>query len=306
MVHSLGLKKVDFSFHGGEPSLRIDLIEAVTSEISCALGDKGITVRFSMVTNGTLIGNSSLKSLIASGLDRMLFTIDGPPEIHDLRRPFSSGKETFQEIYANMKNTLESGMKIYLGINIDKHNCDSMHSLLRKLSEDFGSYENLQIIFAFVTPGKEPGAFCNRYCFGPLDDKANTMMNLYEMAHSLGLNTADPMGSPYCTARTLSDVIISPTGGVYKCTSLVGQEESHVGTILKGPEAVIKASAEFAYGWNTYEHSQQCRECSFMPICLGGCIAESILSGRRRSCKKSFFEDLLPRIILFRLRQRKK
>ena len=130
------------------------------------------------------------------------------------------------------------------------------------------------------------------------------MIDLYKKAHSLGLNTSDPIGSPYCTARALTDIVISPQGGVYKCISLTGQEESFVGTIFQGSDSIIKASAKFVYGWNSYEYNEQCKECKFMPMCLGGCVEQSLLASRRRTCQKAFFTDFLPKAISFRLDKR--
>ncbi|NOQ21886.1 MAG: SPASM domain-containing protein [Candidatus Aegiribacteria sp.] len=136
-------------------------------------------------------------------------------------------------------------------------------------------------MFFLSTTIRMPGFFLFSFCFRErklghsvattASAQSSAMIDLYMKAHSLGLNTADPMGSPYCTARAITDIIISPEGGVYKCTSLTGQEESFVGTIFQGSDPIIKASAEFVYAWNSYEYNEQCKECKFMPMCLGGC-----------------------------------
>ena len=303
MTSAFQQKKVDFSFHGGEPSLRIDLIRELTKKIRAALNEAGIEVRFSMVTNGTLIEPEILGILMKAGIDRLLFTIDGSAVVHDYRRPFVNGKGTYHVVYENMRNAIEQGMKVFLGINIDNHNASTLFPLLEQLASDFKNKENLQLIFAFVTPGKESTSFCDKYCFTQKDDKCEAMMGLYEKAHSLGLNIAEPVGSPYCSARALTDVILSPDGNVYKCTSLAGQEEAFVGSIFDGAERVIKGSSEFVYGWNSYEYTEQCRTCKFLPMCLGGCIEESILSGRKRTCQKLFFESIINRSVLLRLKQ---
>lgn len=303
MASSFQQKKVDFSFHGGEPSLRIDLIQSLASKIREALQKAGLEVSFSMVTNGFLIDMKVLDSLMESGIERLLFTIDGTAEIHDERRPLTTGSGTYKKIYENMKNAVEQGMKVYLGINIDKHNAGIIDPLLEQLAADFRDKGNMQVIFAFVTPGKESTSFCDQYCFKQFDEKSDAMMSLYEKADSLGLNIAEPLGSPYCSARALTDVILSPDGNVYKCTSLAGHDEAYMGSIFEGAEDVIKASSEFVYGWNAYEYTAECKKCKFLPMCLGGCIEESILHGRKRTCQRKFFERVTRRSILLRLKQ---
>ncbi len=299
LANTYGTKKVSFSFHGGEPTLRKDLIEKLCSDVSRTLSGEGLQSDFSMVTNGTLIDSETIESFISFGIDRLLFTLDGDQNIHDHRRPYQDGSGSFKDVYKNMTEAIDKGMKVYLGINIDMHNYSELNGLLSRLAEDFHGKNNLVLVFALVMPGKNPGSFLTKYCFKSQKEKAESMMDLYEKAANLGLKTSDPFGSPYCSTRTPSDFVISPSGEVYKCVSLVGQQESYVGNITDGPERISKNSAQFLYGWNSFESSEECRECRYLPMCLGGCIQQSILHGWEKDCKKEFFRTFLPRRIMF-------
>jgi len=60
---------------GGEPLLYEDIIPAISLI-------KGAGLRVNIITNGTLLSRHA-RDIVAAGLDEIIFSLDGPPSIHD-------------------------------------------------------------------------------------------------------------------------------------------------------------------------------------------------------------------------------
>jgi MoaA/NifB/PqqE/SkfB family radical SAM enzyme len=86
--------KPNITLFGGEPMLHPQWLEIV-----CLVKQAGL--RCNIVTNGTLIKKNAAE-IIASGLDEIIFSLDGPEEIHDrIRRvpgTFKLSIEGFQQL----------------------------------------------------------------------------------------------------------------------------------------------------------------------------------------------------------------
>lgn len=80
----LGVKNI--TFHGGEPFLRLELIELIRYAKS-----KGI--RTNITSNAALIDGKKAEEIVLSGLNNLCVSMDGPEKIHDLIR----GKGTFKK-----------------------------------------------------------------------------------------------------------------------------------------------------------------------------------------------------------------
>ncbi len=118
-IKSLGSERIVFS--GGEPLIRNDL-ERVISYYS-KFNVKSIVV----ITNGLLLNQKRLNSLIRAGLTGITFSIDGiSVDIALTTRGF--GKENCKKILDNLKNTLRfrDSKRFEVGINtvVSKANLD--------------------------------------------------------------------------------------------------------------------------------------------------------------------------------------
>ena len=83
----------NITFLGGEPLMypkAIQLIGEYTRELATS---KNIQAGFQIITNGTLINNEVL-DLLAPLKPTITFSLDGPPEINDSRRPQRNGKSS--------------------------------------------------------------------------------------------------------------------------------------------------------------------------------------------------------------------
>ena len=93
LAHSCQSKNILIGFYGGEPLLKFDLIKK-----SVAYADKlfeGKPVSYQITSNITLLTEEMMDFLVEHGFN-VLFSFDGPEEIHDKNRKFKgNGKGTF-------------------------------------------------------------------------------------------------------------------------------------------------------------------------------------------------------------------
>lgn len=75
---------------------------------------------------------------------------------------------------------------------------------------------------------------------------------------------------PYCYEKGREYITIGPDGALYKCWNDIGYSERSIGNLEKG----IKLTNKFVE-WLSYDvvKDQECKDCSFFPVCYGGCAA---------------------------------
>ena len=88
------LKEVGILLFGGEPMLRMDLIEKVHAYGTTRAATVGKTINWSMTTNGTLMDQDRAEWLSRHAV-RYLLSMDGGRQDHDRYRHFPDGRGTF-------------------------------------------------------------------------------------------------------------------------------------------------------------------------------------------------------------------
>ena len=93
-------------FFGGEPLLEVGLIDAIATEARQRADAAGVTVRFGMTTNGTLLTDERLDVLERH---KVLVTVslDGVEAAHDSARVDAGGRGTFAKVVSGLRRTLD-------------------------------------------------------------------------------------------------------------------------------------------------------------------------------------------------------
>ncbi len=74
----------------------------------------------------------------------------------------------------------------------------------------------------------------------------------------------------FCVADFPSQFIIDPSGVVYKCGECFTEAES-VGNISETGEIILDHEKHQLWLLKSPLDFDECRDCSIMPICMGGC-----------------------------------
>jgi len=111
---------VDIAFFGGEPLLAWDLVRRVMHEASRLAKERGVSAKFHITTNGTLLDEEKLHFL----KDRpcsLLVSLDGPKDIHDAARPFRAANTfplSHPSSFDSVMNALQTAAELGMGKRI--------------------------------------------------------------------------------------------------------------------------------------------------------------------------------------------
>ncbi|OGC43548.1 hypothetical protein A2Y85_07610 [candidate division WOR-3 bacterium RBG_13_43_14] len=123
-IMPFGLKEINFS--GREPTMRKDIFRIIKW---CR--EKGLTIN--MTTNGTLMEPIMIRQIINSGINMLVFSLDGPDaETHDKIRGLGNFSKTVENIKVLKSNMDEPGSRSKIGISctLQKFNINCIQGMI--------------------------------------------------------------------------------------------------------------------------------------------------------------------------------
>jgi len=258
-----GIEEFSVTWYGGEPLLVLDRLVSMQDAILSLCAKRGIGLFTNVVTNGWFLDDSTAKRLVDAGIRQVQVTLDGPPEVHNLRRLTQDGNQTFDRIMGNVLAARDY-TDVRLRVNVDCNNVSSLPELL-DLLEDCGLIENLYLapIVCYEAPpvgietpfldGRVMGEVLSS-CLGRLSpDDASLRLT--------------PLSLP-CTALSEATYVFGPRGYVYRCWHELGYPELAIDHVKEGGGNPTRRLFWLNYDPLAYP---DCLECNVLPLCLGGC-----------------------------------
>jgi uncharacterized protein len=274
--------KVSVVWYGGEPLLRLDLIEKITN------GIKNIkNYQAQIVTNGYYLTEERAIKLKELNVKYAQVTIDGPPEIHNKRRCLPNGEDTFFVILKNLQKAADH-LFINIRVNVDKTNMKLADRVLDYL-EEYGLSGKVGLYLAPVDQVNDSCTAPNCY----KDEEFAVEQTKFARRNlSRGFNFIDlPNFNPsICGAVSADCYIIDPLGDIYKCWDHIGYAEEKVGSIFDTENTVLNANYLKWLGYDPIFY-KDCHDCKVLPICMGGCPYKN-LKGGKMSCDASKFNAM--------------
>lgn len=307
-----GIKKIDIVWYGGEPLLGLNVIEKLSERFIAISEENKILYTAFIITNGTLYTKETAEKLKNLKVRGAQITLDGDKMIHDQRRPFRNGKGTFDQILKNIRETADI-ISINLRVNVDKTNIDQTHSFFEKLKKEEwfsqGVGKTISISYGYVQKYSNTCRCSKEETLKPGDYwKQELELHRYLNRNGCGFNLY-PSTAFGCTATSINSYLVGPGGELYKCWNHPGDPNSVVGTIFKP----IELNSMLAlYLTENFEKDEECRECKFLPICMGGCvdIRVKVKKGMfdSKSCAgwKYYLEDALREYYTAKMQQKEK
>lgn len=262
--------KLLLHFYGGEPLMNVLPIDYIASEISKYAERNGISFSFNITTNGSLLKPELVERWTPLGLTNVRVTLDGDRDFHDSKRPFKSGKGTFDVIIKNLLQVMDK-VKIRINTNVDSENMDSVPRLLEHL-EQVGLKDKIEVIkFNPIVhiQGQDDTLRPTRQTDCAPASKEYDMENLISLtwdAYSRGFRTENEIRFTICSMNLDGTaVVIDPLGRIYTCPAFVGREGFQAGDIYH--EELSDKHREFM----NMSAPEDCWKCAYMPMCDGGC-----------------------------------
>ena len=287
------IKTAKIQIFGGEPTLNWKFVEDIIPALTGVFETYKIDYYITITTNGYFFTLQKARFLQQFNLDEIGITLDGPKEIHDKRRKLKNGKGTFDRIIKNINEILFNNIvsTIRIRINFDRGNLKKIPELFLFLKNRYGTSKiNLTLGHITTIPS---GDYQDVMSYSEL---ADAYLYLYKEAYRLGFKMEElyTLGA-LCLAKSKNSFIISPTGQIYKCLSLIGRERFVEGDIYTSSLDNIK---DYLFP-ELYEGCFK-ENCPFIPICHTGCRAESFFryhTIHKRFCGRKVMEKVNREII---------
>lgn len=297
-------KRLYLQFSGGEPLLNKKEIYFICRNLKNFCKKRGLVFEFGVFSNGSLTMEMVVKKLSKLGLTTLQTTLDGLPPIHDRRRYFISGRGSFETIFKNLQEIEDLPPKLLLRCNIDFQNYRAVPKLLRFLKKNLNA-KNITIQFARVVDiNRRPSEAYKQRRIREFDtESAQRILSLYKLALKMGFKVGinkDNAFAPYgmCMFASANSFAIDPGGNIYKCVGSIGDNRFTIGNIFEG-ENYLKEISQTMTAFE-FRNKEKCRDCNFLPICMGGCRNLALLDTGdffKPICHKSFFENISMRLL---------
>ena len=291
-------------FYGGEPLLAAERIEQIAGPLKDFIEGQGAVFEFTLVTNGSLLTPKMVQRLLPLGLKRAKVTIDGPPENHNFFRPYNSGQPSFDTILKNIKQTCGL-IKIGVNGNYTRDNFRQFPALFDHLeAHNLGPKDLLRLTFAPVLQTEDE--FSAGFCGGcaTVNEKwlGEAVPFLQEEIMAKGFKT-DAISPTLCMVDVDNSCVIHYDGSLYKCVTMVGHKEYACGDIWNGIKDYSRQ-----YHLNHWQKEEKCRECTYLPLCFGGCRYMAFQRDGHMAnvdCQKEYFDATLESLVKQDIRYQK-
>jgi uncharacterized protein len=276
-------KEVELSFHGtGETTVRWDvMVKAVNYALSIL--PNGWNIKFTLVTNGTLIDDEKAMFLAKHNFSVVL-SIDGMEKVQNQLRPKADGTGSFTEAINGAKALVRHNVYFAMRSTITGINQDDMLDFL-ELCASIGCKEISVAPFSLTGRGENgvPDIDAPRFikCYIETKRRAKELGVIFSMPSDY----LDNASARYCNADGESFAIM-PDGQISCCTRVTRSDDSladifFIGEVTQAGVSVNEVRLAYLKLLNLYNFSE-CTNCFAKFTCAGGCHHTRLISGNRQ------------------------
>lgn len=295
------VKHIRVVFYGGEPLLNVMPMEYISQRLHAYAREHSVAFEFTITTNGSLLTEEIVARLLPYGLSSVKITLDGDRRAHNSKRPFKSGKGSFDVIVENICNVADR-VAVALGGNVDKENIDSVPRLLAYLEERGLKAKLANVKFSPIvkTLGQAPASLVTQTDCVSLSSSEvlDDLLSLNREAIKRGFKATTKLPVSICGMNQDGGLlVIDPEGKLYTCPAFVGRDGFCVGDINE--ERLSQKHDSFV----KQELEGECLTCASLPLCGGGCRYAAYMKWgdcNKRLCDKDYFDKLTVELLKLR------
>jgi uncharacterized protein len=282
------IKHLGISWYGGEPLMQKDIIYSLSEKLIKLCKEKGVKYSASIISNGILLDPETAKHLKdyckISGIQ---ITIDGLKETHNARRILIGDGDGFDIIVNNIE-ACKDILNISVRVNVDKENVCDIKQLTRYFLEEKGWKGKPSFHLAPIDDYDGTCLISKSKCllgeeFAAVDIQC--IRATYAHNRDAVVHQFFPSRKPvFCGGESVLGYVVGPNGSVYNCYVHIGNRERITGHVSK-PFVFTDE-----YGkWLLSDIHSKCEKCSFLPMCMGGCMVHRMNNGGEPTCFRTFY-----------------
>lgn len=268
------VKSFEYGWYGGEPLLAVPVIKNLSQ------GIKKLCERYTislgkqwMITNGYFLDDDLAKTLKSIDIESIQISLDGDKGEHEKSRLSKDGSPTFDRLMDAIRIASDYFNEVAVRFNVTRKTIGSVRELIER--EDIFSKKNVKPSLGMLK------CYLGSNCDAEADIdmfKGTEIIKLQwdfdkyaRKRRNEGLNHdlfQFPVKASSCSSDRLKSFILGPQRKIYKCIEHVSVGDE-VGYINNG---AFKPRPEY-WKWIVNEpfDNQYCRECTYLPVCMGGC-----------------------------------
>lgn len=306
-----GVKKINFEFHGGEPTMSMNLIKKFIDKLENDTKYKFTEVSYSIQTNGYHLSDKDIKYLASKNFN-IRISLDGLEEIHDDFRRTKNNKGTYISIIKNIEKLNSMNNYPEVCCVVHKHN---LH-LLKDMFENLSSLEVSGIRFLPIFRVENLSG--NYYMSGR--QYANEIYELIKYAFEKNkfylltnlisgeVNAVTTLNRNYMCMKSpcgagIEMIGIDINGEVYPCEEMIGNEDFSFGNIKNIDLELIKSAPIMKkLSLRNTNNIKKCRTCIWKENCHSGCPKKSFNKFEtldRESDMCEYYRAIFPLIVDF-------
>jgi uncharacterized protein len=277
--------RLNLAFLGGEPLVNRDVLQAATRRAAGLAQRRGLTITFSITTNGTLLTEEDAAFFEEHGF-AVTVSLDGPQEAHDRLRMFKSGKGSFDRIMSNLEPLLarQRRMQVSARVTVTPANLMLRRTLDQFIDAGFHSVGFSPMLSAPNGAGEMHAGDLETMLGEMIDcgrefERRSAAGTRYPFANIINAMREIERGThrPYPCGAGAGYLGVSADGELAACHRFVGDADGAMGSLEQGID--LKRRADWLA--DRHVHRQQpCRDCWARYLCGGGCHHEVIKRGR--------------------------
>ncbi len=262
---------------GGEPLAALSVGQEYINRLRQIAARRNLGFSMGLTTNGIKLTRELACDWASKGLRYVRVTLDGPPSIHDTRRPMASGAGTFNTIVNNLCAIADiDEIGVGISINIDEDNVSHISELLDLLTAA-GLSEKVEIILEPTVPVLPSSS-------APLaTEAAQSPAYCQDVPRLLGAALSEVIAKrfrtplftgPYkpCNVVQSHAFVVDWVGRLFKCSFTMSDGAYSIGSIQNG---ITTAGSELAAVRDVVAFCKD-KSCAYLPVCGGGCRYQAL------------------------------
>lgn len=273
-------RHINLNFFGGEPLIKKKEIEAFTEHVKLFSDELGFSVESTIVTNGSLIDEFVMESLLLVNCSLIQITLDGEKKQHNKSRIFKTGETSFDLLIEKIKFVASyvvknPSLRLLIRFNLNNTSLEDVEKTLILFDSEIRQY--ISLLFRPVYETKK---------YHEVNYNGYDELDLFnQLGHHLGFSIYKNRRTYLpCEACGDTNVIhVLPDLSLWKCVNDFSFEAAKMGYLKDDGEAKWDTDRVLAwYQYADFLKDEKCKNCSMSPDCLGGCIRNCILTGKHK------------------------
>lgn len=275
-----GFNAIKLKYAGGEASLNGRLVLALHRHARILTNDHGLKLHATLLSNGVALPRQLVETLKDEEI-RLMISLDGVGEQHDVQRPFVNGKPSFRFVDATITQLIEQDYLPHLSVTITNRNAAGVPAVVR-----YALDRNLTFSLNFFRDNECAATFSDLQ----YEEQAlvSALLEAFEAIEEV-LPDWSVLGSILDRGQLIEPrqrscgvgqdyVVIDQHGKVAKCHMEI---ERTLGDIFTDdPLRLVRRDRTYALNL-LVDEKEGCRDCSWRYWCTGGCsVATFRATGR--------------------------